>query len=94
MTQTRRKKTAQFKLLLEPALHSRIVRAAKRSNRTLNGEIEWRLQQSFGVTLQITSMDLANSWVEANARIMALEKEYGDGAYAKGLMERYIKEAK
>jgi hypothetical protein len=70
--------------MLEPELHARILKAAKRSKRSLNGEIEWRLKQSFGVKLQITSIDLALAWAEANKRIIALEAKLGDGAYARG----------
>ena len=40
--------TKQLNLRLDDDLHARIVTAAKRDHRSLNGEIEWALDFIFG----------------------------------------------
>ena len=82
-----KRKIVYFQVRLTEELHARLAKAAKKNNdASLNSEIVRRLEQSLGVKLEITSTDLAQAWIEANDRIMALEAKLGEGAYRKGAL--------
>ena len=65
------KRTAQFKLMVRPSLHVKIKKAAKQSGRSLNEEMETRLEASF---VAISREELA-SVVQAIARDIEQARE-------------------
>jgi hypothetical protein len=81
-----RKRSAQFKLSLEPELFAKIKRSAERRDVTINTEIVERLQSTIGTRVVLYSSDLGNLILQLSARINALEQKYGEGAYAAGVM--------
>jgi hypothetical protein len=83
----RKTKTAQFKLLLQPDLHAMIRREARKAGRSLNAEIEKRLQESFVVATTFKHEALAELLTDLTTRVRVVDGLYGEGAYAKGVKE-------
>jgi hypothetical protein len=83
----RKTKTAQFKLLLRPDLHTRIRKAADKGGRSLNAEIEKRLDESFVVATTFKHEALAELLTDLTTRVRVVDGLYGEGAYAKGVKE-------